>query len=306
MKKHSLTPTGLSLTQAQSISNLCFQRTQDIANELNIINNAEKTLKIGSDTYTQTKGNAIPSNIVELILEKGLLHSTQAFLMENIKAKDSLLKELRTKRFVSPLTLPVVPDLEDCDDNLSQLVDESWGWEQLTNSEYNEYLESEAYAAHIGQFIHKDGKLDNLRKELSTIQTLEWITIKDGEKTPLKVDIHHNPAQLLEIHNALAKLHRQYEQRVNYFKAKVKNLVTEENARISKENANVIAIVNSSNDLLRNKYNSELDVYKAENLKLAQEFEKNRQEDIQTTAQLRITVDARFQKVIDLYLKQLE
>jgi hypothetical protein len=302
--RNSLNTTGLSLSQAQSISNLCFQRTQDISSNLSVINNAEKTLKIGNETYIETVGNKIPVNVVDLLLEKALLHATQAFLMENIKAKDSLLKELKAKYFISPLTEPDYPNIHSA--ILLPLVDEKWGWDQLSLSEYNEYLEAEAYAAHIGQFIHKDCKLDILRKELSTIKTLEWMTIKDGEKTPLKVSVHHNQAQLLDIHNNLAALHRKYEQRVNYFKAKVKNLVTEENARISKVNADEQAIVNNSNKKMEDTFSELLRVYRAENLRLIQDFEKTRQEDIQKVAGLRITVDTRFQPTVDKYLKELE
>jgi hypothetical protein len=302
--RNSLNTTGLSLSQAQSISNLCFQRTQDISSNLSVINNAEKTLKIGNETYIETVGNKIPANVVELLLEKALLHATQAFLMENIKAKDSLLKELKAKYFISPLTEPDYPNMHSA--ILFPLVDEKWGWDQLSLSEYNEYLEAEAYAAHIGQFIHKDCKLDILRKELSTIKTLEWMTIKDGEKTPLKVSVHHNQAQLLDIHNNLAALHRKYEQRVNYFKAKVKNLVTEENARISKVNADEQAIVNNSNKKMEDTFSELLRVYRAENLRLIQDFEKTRQEDIQKVAGLRIIVDTRFQPTVDKYLKELE
>jgi len=302
--RNSLNTTGLSLSQAQSISNLCFQRTQDISSNLSVINNAEKTLKIGNETYIETVGNKIPANVVDLLLEKALLHATQAFLMENIKAKDSILKELKAKYFISPLTEPDYPNMHSA--ILLPLVDEKWGWDQLSLSEYNEYLEAEAYAAHIGQFIHKDCKLDILRKELSTIKTLEWMTIKDGEKTPLKVSVHHNQAQLLDIHNNLAALHRKYEQRVNYFKAKVKNLVTEENARISKVNADEQAIVNNSNKKMEDTFSELLRVYRAENLRLIQDFEKTRQEDIQKVAGLRITVDTRFQTTVDKYLKELE
>ena len=302
--RNSLNTTGLSLSQAQSISNLCFQRTQDISSTLSVINNAEKTLKIGNETYVETVGNKMPANVVELLLEKALLHATQAFLMENIKAKDSLLKELKDKYFISPLTEPDFPITESL--TLIPLVNEKWGWDQLSLSEYNEYLEAEAYAAHIGQFIHKDCKLDILRKELSTIKTLEWMTVKDGEKTPLKVSVHHNQAQLLDIHNNLAALHRKYEQRVNYFKAKVKNLVTEENARISKVNADEQAIVSHSNRKKEDTFSELLRVYRDENLRLVQDFEKTRQEDIQKVAGLRITVDTRFQPTVDKYLKELE
>ena len=302
--RNSLNTKGLSLSQVQSISNLCFQRTQDIANNLSVINNAEKTLKIGNETYVETVGNKIPTNVVDLLLEKALLHSTQAFLMENIKAKDVILKELKSKQFVSPFEYPQYPNLQEA--TIIELIDEKWGWEQLSVSEYNEYLEVETYAAHIGQFIHKGAKLDELRKELSTIKTLEWITIEDGKKTPLKVSIHHSQDQLLEIHNTLAALHRKYEQRVNYFKAKVKNLVTEENARISRVNADEQAKVNAANKILLLEYDKTVKDFEAHNLETKQLFEQNRQEEIQKVAALRIDVDARFQPVVDKYLKQLE
>jgi hypothetical protein len=301
--RNSLSDKGLSLSQAQSISNLCFQKTQEIANQLVVINNSEKTLVIGSKTYIETVGNPIPKNVVELILEKGLLHATQAFLMENIRAKDSLIKELKTKSFVSDLEYPVYPQTKEA--VLLPLVDEKWGWDQLSLSEYNEYLEAESYAAHIGQFIHKGEKLDDLRKELPFIKTLEWMNIEDGKKTPLDVKVHHTSAQLLTVHNELAAKHRQYEQRVNYFKAKVKNLVTKENARISSENAILVSKINSENEIMRLDYNNIVKMYEEANQKAIQIFEHNRQEDIQKTSSLRINVDPRFQPVVDLFLKQL-
>jgi hypothetical protein len=304
MRKHSLSTKGLSLSQAQSVSNLCFQRAQDISSMISSLNNATKTIKIGIDTYVETVGKKIPSNIVELLKEKALLHSTQAFLMENIKAKDALLDEKRREVFVYQVLAPFYPMLLDA--KYLSNVGEEWGWEQLSVFEYNEYLEAEAYAAHIGQFIHKNSPLDFLRKELSTMKTLEWITIEDGKKTPLKIDIHHTAAELLQFHEELAALHRKYEQRVNYFKSKVKNLVTEENARIARCNSDEQSRVNSENSILLNEYQTAYALYQQEEHKLAQDFEAKRQDAIKSIAALRIAVDPRFQPVIDMFLKQLE
>ena len=304
MRKHSLSSTGLSLSQAQSISNLCYQRAQDIADITASLNNATKKLKIDGIVYTETVGIAIPDNIVELLLEKSLLHSTQAFLMENIKAKASLLEEKKREVFVNQVSAPSYPILLDCKylDNVS----EEWGWQQLSTSEYNEYLEAEAYAAHIGQFIHKNCPLDVLRKELSTMKTLQWMDIKHGEKSPLEIIIHHTPQQLLKVHEELAALHRKYEQRVNYFKAKVKNLVTEENARVARCNSDEQSRVNSENAILLNEYQTAYALYQQEDHKLAQDYEAKRQDAIKSIAALRIAVDPRFQPVIDMFLKQLE
>jgi len=303
MKKNSLSNTGLSLSQAQSISNLCFQRAKDIDNELRTVNNVQKELKINGETYVETVGKKLPTDTIQLLVEKSKLHACQAFLMENIKAKDQMITELQREHFVYKVEEPESPKHLTYQE--LPLVNEVWGWSQLSVGEYNEYLESESYASHIGQFIHKDGKLDFLRRELPSIKTLEWITIKDGEKTPLKVTIHHTQSELTELHETLASMHRKYEQRVNYFKAKVKNLVTDENARLSKENSVKIAEVIRENEKMNKEFNVVYTKFLDEKLKSKQDFETTRQEKIKEAASLRIQVDGRFQEVIDEFLNKL-
>lgn len=302
--KNSLSSKGLSMSQAQSISNLCNQRAKEITNKLADVNNVSKTLVINSETYTETQGNPMPANVVELLTEKARLSATQAFLMENIKTKDELIKKIQCDQFEYNVYSPERPKTFRKD--VPSLVDETWGWDQLTTAEYNEYLEAEAYASHIGQFIHKGGKLDKLRAELPTIKTLEFMEIEVGKKTPMKVSIHHTSEQLLEIHEELAALHRGYEQKVNYFKAKVKNSVTTENARIAKERADIQAEVNEINSKQDVEYKNAYDKWAAEYRKASEEFEENRQKRIQEAANLKINVAERFQPVVDMFLKQLK
>lgn len=302
--KNSLSTKGLSMSQAQSISNLCNQRAKEITNKLADVNNVSKELTIGVENYIETQGNPMPVNVVELLTEKARLSATQAFLMENIKAKDKLIKEIQYDEFEYDVDAPERPKTFKKD--LPFSVDENWGWDQLTTAEYNEYLEAEAYASHIGQFIHKGGKLDKLRAELPTIKTLEFMEIEVGKKTPMKVSIHHTSEQLLEIHEQLAALHRGYEQKVNYFKSKVKNSVTTENARIAKERADIQAEVNEINSKQDVEYKNAYDKWAAEYRKASEEFEENRQKRIQEAANLKIDVAERFQPVIDMFLKQLK
>lgn len=301
--RHNLEGKGLSLSQAQSISNLCHQRASEISNTLVGINNASKTLKLGEQQYIETAGKKLPDNVTELLMEKSKLHATQAFLMTNIKAKDELLKAIIAKKMVNDLRVPERPELRTY--KPEQHVDEQWGWDQLTPSEYSEFIEAEAYAAHIGQFIHKGSILDKLRQELPTIKTLEWINVKDGERTPLIVTIHHNSEDLLKVHENLATQHRKYEMRVNYFKAKAKNLVTEENARISRDNGINVSEVNKHNDTLNSEFTTSYSTFQGLLNKAREEFEVKRQEEIKTTAALRISVDPRFQETVDMYLNYL-
>ena len=302
--KKSLASKGLSMSQAQSISNLCNQRSKEISSKLDNINNVSKELVIGSDTYVETNGNPIPENVVELLTTKARYSATQAFLMENIKAKDDLINEIRFEVFDYGVEEPLRP--REVVETLPTEVDENFGLDQMTAAEYNEYLEAEAYASHIGQFIHKKGTLDRLRAELPTIKTLEFMEIEVGKKTPLKVSIHHTPEQLLAIHEELAALHRGYEQKVNYFKSKAKNAVTSENAKIQRERADIQSRVNTENEKLRREYADACSKFYEERKKASQEFEAKRQERIQEAANLKINVAERFQDVVDEFLNQLK
>lgn len=302
--RNNLQNTGLSLSQAASISNLCNQRAMEITNSLNGINNCSKTFKQNGEKYTLQVGKPVPTNVVELLVEKGQLHAAQAFLMSNIKAKDALINDIRKERFTTSLVAPEQPEYISFESQ--DLVGEEWGWDQLSQAEYAEYLEQEAFASHIGQFIHKNGTLDNLRKELPNVKILDFIEMEVGKKTPVEIFVHHSSEQLLSYHEKLAALHRTYEQRVNYFKAKVKNLVTVENARISKENAVKGAEVNLANQKLRQEYSDLMSTHQ-EAVKVEYEnFEADRQARIQQASSLRISIDPRFQDTIDKFLKNLD
>ena len=304
MKKHSLETKGLSLSQASSISNLCHQRALEIDNVLTNVNNYQKKVKVGKDDHIIVAAKKLPGNVLELLIEKSELHACQAFLMENVGAKDEMIQEvIHDVPNISHIEKVEKPKYVDAE-YLAQ-VDTDFGWGQLSVSEYNEYLEVEAYASHIGQFIHKGKTLDSLRKELPGLPAIEWMTIKDGQKSPVTIEPHHTSEELLKLHEELAAVHRGHEQRVNYFKAKVQNLTTAENARIANINADAEAEVEKINETLRTEYEVNVKKYVGEVNKVKVDFEKDRQAKIKVAAALRINVAPRFQKVVDIFLKKL-
>ena len=300
--KNSLAKNGLSLSQAQSISNLCNQRSRDIQNKLSVVNNVQKTVKYGDDHYVETVGNPLPSNVVDLLLEKSRLHAAQAFLMENIKAKDLLIQTQKEADFEYEIDRPIRGELKT--PNTEYNVNEEWAWDQLSVAEYNEFIEAEAFAAHIGQFIHKNGILDRLRSELPNIKTLEWIELEVGKKSPVVVKPHHTPEYLSELHEELSALHRTYEQRVNYFKSKIKNAVTAENARRAKVNGDEQAQCNEYNQTVLDAHEKALrewnNAYKEAHLV----WEEARLKEIENIINLKIEVPTRFQSVVDQFMKK--
>ena len=297
----NLSTKGLSMSQAQSISNLCNQRAQEMQRELDSYNVSSKSIKIGGEIFALESAYAMPSTVLELLKEKSRLHATQAFLMEAIKEKADIIQRLEYTRFdSSSLVEPERPEYPDF--NLADTVGETWGWAQLTANEYNEYLMAEAYASHLGQFIHKGGKLTQMRKQLADLPAIEWMNVKDGEKTPVKIQKHHTAQQLLAVHEQIANEHRVYEQRVNYYKAKVKNLVSDENARIQKENADNAKAFELEEQRINEEYRAAMQTYRSQLMAEMSSFNADREKAIKDAAALRISVDPRFQDVIDMFI----
>jgi hypothetical protein len=289
------------MSQAQSISNLCNQRATNIRESLNSTNNCTKTVTVDRKEYITQQGQQLPTDVSEQLIMLGKLHACQAFLMEAIKSKDATVNALKNESYYYDVEKPNFSGPEKPEYLLQ--VDETWGWEQLSDSEYSEYLEVEAYASHIGQFIHKGGTLSSLRHEMSNMPSIEWMSVKDGEKTPVNIIKHHNKSDLDAMHESLAKLHRQYEQRVNYYKAKVKNLVTEENARISNLNAVAQTEYNAIFAEVESEFRAKHNEWSNNQKTWLLQKESERQECIQSAAALRINVDPRFQDVIDMFLE---
>ena len=92
---------------------------------------------------------------------------------------------------------------------------------------------------------------------------------------------------------------------MNFFKAKVKNLVTVKNSEIASKNAVEQAKVSNENSVLRAGYDSAVQKWHDDAMAAEQMFEKERQLSTKTAANLRIQIDPRFQKVIDQFLTKL-
>lgn len=301
---NSLAATGLSMSQAQSISNLCNQEAVEIQRKFLGINNASKTFKQNGESFIYEEGRGLPATTVQLLTRKSTLHALQAFLMENMKAKEAKIQRLKNEQCdLSDLESPA--SIEYKEYIPIGMVNEDWGWAQLTTSELNEYYECEAFAAHFGQFIHKDGILSKLRDGLTTLKSVEFVQLKKDENTPVIVQAHHDSANLLILHNELAAIHRKYEQRVNYYKAKVKNLVSARNIEISKTNADALNTINAENTKLRQAYKLAMDAHIEKCSELKEKFEAQRQARITEASALRINVDERFKPMVDEFLKNV-
>jgi DNA gyrase/topoisomerase IV subunit A len=161
---------------------------------------------------------------------------------------------------------------------------------------------AEAYASHLGQFIHKGGQLSQLRKNLTNLPAIEWMNVRDGEKTPVKIQKHHTAQELLAVHEQIANVHRVHEQRVNYYKAKVKNLVSDENARIQKESADKAEAHRQYEQRISEEFSASMNAFRSQLMAEKSTFNAAREQELKDAAALRISVDPRFQDVIDMFI----
>ena len=305
-----LNEKGLSMSQAQSVSNICNQKAEEIENVINNINNYSTIVSIGEKEFEQIPGRKMPENIVELILQLGAYRELQAYLMEATKYKDSLIKKLEYDKSKFEYTFresnpyPKRKDVEDVE--LKYTLSQEDVWNTLSEKEITEYLSVEAKASTIGKFIHKKGKLTELRKELPSINKLGWTSDPSGKESyPTVTIIHHTPDELFKIHEELSNYHRLYESRVNYYKAKVKNLLHQENT-----------IINNENQKLSNEYRARVSKVNAEYDKNVEDwYNKLREEtlkfvektdnEINKISKLRIIVPLEHKELIDSLLENL-
>lgn len=302
--KNSLGKKGLSMSEAASISNICNQKALDITNALASINNYSKSVTVEKQSYDIVKGKPMPDDIVALILEKSRYHATQAFLMENIKAKEALIKDLKGKQFSYDVEAPEMGKLAST--NMLSTVDNEWAKNQLSLEEANEFLLQETIAAHVGQTIHNRSMLDTLRKELPNIQLLEWMEVETGKKSPVVVEVHHTAEKLSGLHEEFSAIHREAEQKVNYIKAKMENLMTLENARIAEVNSEEVTRVSNLNASMREEYTNANKQWR-EGYKAAEQlFEAKRNKEVQEAAGLKIKTAPQFQKTVDEILELLK
>jgi hypothetical protein len=292
---------GLSMSDCQSLSNLCNQEAINIDKKLKSVGLFDKSVKIDNVDKIIHKTDRMPDNVKELLERKALLHSLQGFLMDSMKRKDAFIKEENERTFVYDVSRPIQPTYE-VEPQLKQ-VDEIWGFDQLTDDEYNEYIRDEAFASHIGQFIHDKSILDSLRKEVYKIPAIEWIELKKDEKTPVDILVHHKPEFYDDLHKELSNLHRDYEKKVNYIKAKVKNLVAEENQKLQLEYKQKLQEISERNRLLREEYNKEFTKWTT-NYNLAKStFEKEKIEKVNDLAKLKIVLYSKYESLKNELMK---
>ena len=298
---------GLSMTQARSVSNICNQNAEELDNMFETINNFKSSVLIDQMPFEHSTGTPIPDNIVDLVLKKSEYVVVQSYMMEAIKHKEALIASTKNMVDRNMATWsrenpePRYPEPFLC--SRTSPVTEAEMWETLSQTEMEEFVSEEAKASTIGKFIHKGSVLDKLRKELPTLKTLSWFEDLKGNSYPMTLNTHHTPEQLFGVYETLAGHHRKHEMRVNYYKAKVKNLTLSTNQEIARKNNLLEEEVRKLQREDMAAYRASITEYSARRDQANEEFAEEALRLQGEYAALRIVVPVSMKKLVDTLLE---
>lgn len=261
---------GLTSTSANHIANMAKEYIQNIESIINgiIFVNSNVTI-IGSKNYNVlTEGitidtlNKIPDYLKQIAEAKSLI----AWLREGIKAKDSILKDIKALSLedyckTHNLEMPVYPTQEE-------VLTEDEYTSNLSIKDRNRYYELETRCAVIGKYIHPDGYYANARKDLNN--SLQHPHAISGTGRDSLLYTYTPSVSIEDVDNKffeLQTLHRAAQAELNGMKHKMDDAITLDSQTKSAKYAEELEKYNGITASL----NAKLFTYKVEETKKVQE-----------------------------------
>lgn len=236
MKKDEIffsSESGLTSTSANHIANMAKEQVRLLEEELNeatfvdiecsLIGSSEKSeLQEGKD---ENFLNNVEYNLDIIAESKALI----AWLREAIKAKKRLLDEVEetssyTYCEANGIEYPKEPHLE-----VTLTEDEYMS--TLSIKERNRYYHLETLCAVIGKYIHPEGKLYGMRKELARAQSHKHKVEGTGRDAIIYTyEASVNPEEVEELFFTLQDKHREYQKELNSIKYKMEKAIADDEA----------------------------------------------------------------------------
>lgn len=270
---------GLTTAEANYTANIIKELCERISNEIKQLTLFKGTLNFQGK---QTEYNKVykVENLEEKCLEEGNLYALSAWLREAIKAKEALLKQVENDNFDISLLNEV-----NYGKAISLLTEDEVKY-SLPINELAEYLAYEAKAAHIGKKVHPNGIFEQW---FNMIKNTPKVQINEINKDYIvEFDQVVDEKDLYQVYFTLQKEYREAEQKVNYYKAKVKNLLNEKNQEI-----------NQKNRALQDKLSQDLEIQNSKNLALQAEINNLRGQKLKEVSELKIIIPNELQKTLD-------
>jgi len=270
---------GLTTAEANYTANIVKELCERISNDIKQLSLFKGTLNFQGKQAEYNKVHKV-ENLEEKCLEEGNLYALSAWLREAIKAKEALLKQVENDNFDISLLNEV-----NYGKSTSLLTEDEVKY-SLPINELAEYLAYEAKAAHIGKKVHPNGIFEQWFNEIKNTPKVQITEI--NKDYIVEFDQVVDEKDLYQIYLTLQKEYREAEQKVNYYKAKVKNLLNEKNQEI-----------NQKNRALQDKLSQDLEIQNSKNLALQAEINNLRGQKLKEVSELKIIIPNELQKTLE-------
>jgi hypothetical protein len=230
---------GLSSSKAAHLKNVAKEMADVYAIQLQNASLFTEVMLLKDENLSLDRQKPI-DNLVEFCQNEGKIFGLSAWLGEGIKEKEAFLKQIKDAEVITLLEmeeLPYPPELPKLELEPTELdVKAKW-----TIRERAELLSAEAMAASIGKKIHPHGKIAQWKTAIRTEKPVRFEPLSEKEVVVVKRTLLYEVEAIETIYFELQQAHRQANERVNYYKARLNNELNIAKATYQSKNAALLA-----------------------------------------------------------------
>jgi hypothetical protein len=211
---------GLSSSKAAHLKNVAKEMADVYGNQLQNASLFTEVMLLKGENLPLDRQAAIP-NLTEFCQNEGKIFGLSAWLGEGIKEKEAYLEKIKKALPTDILDEPypdqiLMPKLAI--EPTEAGIKAAW-----TIRERAEFLSAEAMAASIGKKIHQEGKLAHWKNQIRIEKPVRFETLNDKETVVVKRTLLYEVEAIETVYFELQQAHRQANERVNYYKARLTN-----------------------------------------------------------------------------------
>jgi hypothetical protein len=262
-----LAENGISMSAAQGLAEKAKLMQESINKKIANAKPYRKVLHIDGKEHVLENPEIVDFARAETA---GRLFGLVGYLREAIQAKSAWLEEVvacSAQTFLGTDALPVAPDSPDVIQApmVPSEIDEKDVQASIPAEELAEYLLAEASVAHLGKILHPGGVLHEINSS-TDIPYEERSRRANGLVTdyPVTVTRVYDEDAVLTGYVELHDKWRTLETRLNWFKAKFKNVATDINLKAQADYQVEVARIQAANISVLNAYNAAYDKYTAD------------------------------------------
>lgn len=295
---------GESMSDAQNMKGKCTQVAEDVRSHFVAIGPVKEVVHFDNGKEINlTSPNEISAEKLRGIVGKDAsANALNGWYARAIEAKQNLMDKIRTSNWTMFLNddEEFTPEHYDVQFDVERPRAEQHTEEDIlaewTPNEVADFLIKEQFCATVGKLIHKKGKLHSIfttpLTETTRFQDLN--TGNGGAKAyPVTVTPMYKGDELKAIKEVYLEKHdehREAEKKVNWYKAKIKNELTERNAKSQREYADAMGIYSVKQAEYNSDMRAALDKIRNANEKLRANCESRRELLIKDASALKIFI----------------